>query len=42
MTKKMKPDRRLTQDLANPEAQDPETKLRTLTIRGMIEVNCDA
>jgi len=32
----------LTQDLARPEAQDPETRLRILTIRGMIEVNYDA
>jgi CHAT domain-containing protein/tetratricopeptide (TPR) repeat protein len=33
---------RLTQDLAKPEAQDPETKLRILTIRGMLQVNYDA
>jgi CHAT domain-containing protein len=32
----------LTQDLAKPAAQDPETRLRILTIRGMIEVNYDA
>jgi len=32
----------LTRDLARPEAQDPETRLRILTIRGMIEVNYDA
>ena len=33
---------RLDRDLATPEAQDPETKLRILTIRGMQEVNYDA
>ena len=33
---------RLTQDLAKPETQDPETKLRILTIRGMLQVNYDA
>jgi hypothetical protein len=33
---------RLDRDLATPEAQDPETKLRVLTIRGMLEVNYDA
>ena len=33
---------RLTQDLSRPEAQDPETKLRILTIRGMLETNFDA
>jgi CHAT domain-containing protein/tetratricopeptide (TPR) repeat protein len=32
----------LTQDLARPEASDPETKLRILTIRGMFETNYDA
>lgn len=32
----------LTQDLAQPEAQDPQTRLRILVIRGMIEVNYDA
>jgi CHAT domain-containing protein len=32
----------LTHDLALPEARDPETQLRILTIRGMIEVNYDA
>jgi CHAT domain-containing protein len=32
----------LTQDLARPEAADPETKLRILTIRGMFETNYDA
>jgi len=33
---------RLTEDLAAPAAQDPETKLRILTIRGMLEINYDA
>jgi hypothetical protein len=33
---------RLPRDLATPEAQDPETKLRVLTIRGMLEVNYEA
>lgn len=33
---------RLDRDLATAEAQDPETKLRILTIRGMLEVNYDA
>ena len=33
---------KLTQDLAKPEAQDPETKLRILTIRGMLQINYDA
>jgi CHAT domain-containing protein len=33
---------RLDRDLATPEAQDSETKLRVLTIRGMLEVNYDA
>lgn len=33
---------RLTEFLATPEAQDPETKLRILTIRGMLEINYDA
>ncbi len=32
----------LTQDLALPEARDPQTRLRILVIRGMIEVNHDA
>ena len=32
----------LTQDLALPEARDPQTRLRILVIRGMIEVNYDA
>jgi hypothetical protein len=32
----------LPRDLATPEAQDPETKLRVLTIRGMLEVHYDA
>ena len=32
----------LTKDLATPEANDPETKLRILTIRGMLETNYDA
>jgi tetratricopeptide (TPR) repeat protein len=32
----------LTDDLKLPAAQDPETRLRVLTIRGMIEVNYDA
>jgi hypothetical protein len=33
---------KLGQDLAKPEAQDPETKLRILTIRGMLQINYDA
>jgi CHAT domain-containing protein len=33
---------RLDRDLAKPEAQDPETRLRILTIRGMLEINYDA
>ena len=33
---------RLTEELATPEATDPETKLRILTIRGQIETNYDA
>lgn len=33
---------KLTEDLATAEAQDPETKLRILTIRGMLETNYDA
>ncbi len=33
---------RLTEDLTHPEAQDPETRLRILTIRGMFETNYDA
>jgi hypothetical protein len=33
---------KLTQDLTLPAARDPETRLRILTIRGMIEVNYDA
>jgi CHAT domain-containing protein len=32
----------LTNDLALPEAQEPETRLRALTILGMLEVNYDA
>ena len=32
----------LTQDLARPEAADPETRLRILVIRGMREINYDA
>ena len=32
----------LTQDLDRPEAADPETRLRILTIRGMLETNYDA
>ncbi|GAA3771338.1 CHAT domain-containing protein [Terriglobus aquaticus] len=32
----------LTDDLARPEAQNPETHLRILTIRGMLETNYDA
>jgi CHAT domain-containing protein len=32
----------LTQDLALPEAQDAQTRLRILVMRGMIEVNYDA
>jgi tetratricopeptide (TPR) repeat protein len=32
----------LTQDLARPEAADPETRLRILTIRGMLETNYNA
>lgn len=33
---------KLTQDLAKPEAQDPETKLRILTISGMLQTNYNA
>ena len=33
---------RLSQDLSLPEAQDEETRLRILTVRGMFEVNYDA
>ncbi|MGB6870890.1 MAG: hypothetical protein WBD93_14840, partial [Acidobacteriaceae bacterium] len=33
---------RLTQDLKQPEAADPETRLRILEVRGMIENNYDA
>ena len=33
---------KLTEFLATPEAQDEETKLRILTIRGMLEINYDA
>ena len=33
---------RTHEDLARPEAADPETRLRILTIRGMLEVNYDA
>ena len=32
----------LTHDLALPEAQEPETRLRILTILGMLEVNYDS
>nr|AOS95250.1 CHAT domain-containing protein [uncultured bacterium] len=32
----------LTQDLEKPEAREPETRLRILTIRGMLETNYDA
>jgi tetratricopeptide (TPR) repeat protein len=32
----------LTQLLTSPEAKEPETRLRILTIRGMLEVNYDA
>jgi hypothetical protein len=32
----------LTRDLALPEAQEPETRLRALTILGMLEVNYDS
>lgn len=32
----------LTNDLASPAAADPETRLRILTIRGMLETNYDA
>jgi CHAT domain-containing protein len=32
----------LTRDLALPEAQEPETRLRILTILGMLEVNYDS
>ena len=32
----------LTQLLTKPDAQDPETRLRILTIRGMLEINYDA
>ena len=32
----------LTHDLALPEAQEPETRLRVLTILGMLEVNYDS
>jgi len=32
----------LTNDLALPEAHDPETRLRVLTILGMLEVNYDS
>lgn len=33
---------RLSEDLRKPEAQDEETKLRILTIRGMLQTNYDA
>jgi len=33
---------RLTEDLQKPEAQDEETRLRILTIRGMLQTNYDA
>jgi len=32
----------LDQDLTRPEAADPETRLRILVIRGMLEINFDA
>ena len=32
----------LAQDLSRPEAQDAETKLRIMTIRGMMEIDYDA
>jgi hypothetical protein len=32
----------LTEDLKEPGAEDSETKLRILTIRGMLEINYDA
>ncbi|RZU29644.1 hypothetical protein BDD14_6238 [Edaphobacter modestus] len=32
----------LTQDLGKPAAQDPETRLRILTIQGVLETNYDA
>jgi hypothetical protein len=32
----------LTADLSLPQAQDPETRLRILTILGMLEVNYDS
>ncbi|WP_211256431.1 hypothetical protein, partial [Edaphobacter aggregans] len=32
----------LTQDLGRPAAQEAETRLRILTIRGMLETNYDA
>src|ERR1035438_6461865 len=32
----------LTHDLSLPEAQEPETRLRVLTILGMLEVNYDS
>lgn len=32
----------LTHDLALPEAQEPETRLRVLTVLGMLEVNYDS
>jgi CHAT domain-containing protein len=32
----------LTQDLNKPEARDPETRLRILTVRGMLDTNYDA
>ena len=33
---------KLTEDLKNPGAEDSETKLRILTIRGMLEINYNA
>jgi hypothetical protein len=32
----------LTQELSRPEAQDPQTRLRTLVVKGIIENNYDA
>ncbi len=32
----------LRRDLELPEARDPETRLRVLTILGILEVNCDS
>ncbi len=33
---------KLTEDLKDPGAEDSETKLRIMTIRGMLEINYDA